>query len=304
MPDLIIIVSLSVAAASLVSAVLLTVLQKKKAEKMTDRMEEMLDAAIRGDFKETEYSEDRLSRLETKLHDYLESSAISAGNVKLERDKIKTLISDISHQTKTPIANLMLHSELLAESSLEDSQKESLDAISRESEKLRFLIDSLVKLSRLENGILSLNPSKDSLFPLMSAVYEEMKAKSERKGLDLILESTEATAFFDRKWTAEALTNIVDNAIKYTDSGSVKLSAVEYELFVCIKVTDTGAGIAEEDIPKIFSRFERLESSRQKEGVGIGLYLAREIISGEGGYIQVSSTPGKGSEFSVFLKKE
>ncbi len=292
-----------VAALSVIASVLFTVLEKRKTRKTFDRIEEMLDAAIAGNFKETEYSEEITSRLETKLHDYLESSSISAGNVKLERDKIKTLISDISHQTKTPIANLLLHSELLAESPLDASQKESLDAISRESEKLRFLIDSLVKLSRLENGILSLNPSEDNVYALMSGVYDEMKAKAERKGLDLILEPTSAKAVFDRKWTAEALSNIVDNAVKYTDSGSVKLSAVEYEMFVCLKVTDTGVGIAEPDIPRIFSRFERLEASRLQEGVGIGLYLAREIVSEEGGYIKVSSLPGKGSEFDIFLKK-
>ena len=298
------IIAITIAAAlSVIASVLFTVLEKRKTRKTFDRIEEMLDAAIAGNFKETEYSEEITSRLETKLHDYLESSSISAGNVKLERDKIKTLISDISHQTKTPIANLLLHSELLAESPLDASQKESLDAISRESEKLRFLIDSLVKLSRLENGILSLNPSEDSVYALMSGVYDEMKAKAERKGLDLILEPTSAKAVFDRKWTAEALSNIVDNAVKYTDSGSVMLSAVEYEMFVCLKVTDTGVGIAEPDIPRIFSRFERLEASRLQEGVGIGLYLAREIVSGEGGYIKVSSLPGKGSEFDIFLKK-
>ncbi len=302
MPDYIIAITIA-AALSVIASVLFTLFEKRKTRKTFERIEEMLDAAIAGDFKETEYSEEITSRLETKLHDYLESSSISAGNVKLERDKIKTLISDISHQTKTPIANLLLHSELLAESPLDTSQKESLDAISRESEKLRFLIDSLVKLSRLENGILSLNPSEDSVSALMTGVYDEMRAKAERKGLDLILEPTSAKAVFDQKWTAEALSNIVDNAIKYTDSGSVRLSAVEYEMFVCLKVTDTGVGIAEGDIPRIFSRFERLEASRLQEGVGIGLYLAREIVSGEGGYIKVSSLPGKGSEFDIFLKK-
>ena len=303
MPDFIFIIAIAIAALSIVAAVLLTLRERRRTRKTFDRLEEMLGAAIAGEFKETEYSEEITSRLETKLHDYLESSSISAGNVKLERDKIKTLISDISHQTKTPIANLLLHSELLAESPLDPSQKESLDAISRESEKLRFLIDSLVKLSRLENGILSLNPSEDSVFALMSGVYDEMRAKAERKGLELILEPTSAKAVFDRKWTAEALANIADNAVKYTSSGSIRLSAVEYGMFVCIKVTDTGIGIAEEDIPRIFSRFERLEASRAQEGVGIGLYLAREIVSGEGGYIKVSSLPGKGSEFCIFLKK-
>lgn len=278
--------------------------QSIRTRKVMARLEEMLGEAMTGDFTEKEFSENRISRIESKFYNYINSSAVSAVAVKTERDKIKTLISDISHQTKTPIANLLLHGELLAESELNSEQRDSCGAMLRETEKLRFLIDALVKLSRLENGILSLNPAMDSVGELMRSVYEEMRDKAELKGLSLELEASDARAFFDRKWTAEALTNIVDNAIKYTDSGSVSLSAVEYEMFVCVKVKDTGAGIAEEDIPKIFARFSRLEEAHQKEGVGIGLYLAREIIAGEGGYIKVASVPGKGSEFSVFLRKD
>lgn len=278
--------------------------QSIRARKVMARLEEMLGEAMTGDFTEKEFSENRISRIESKFYNYINSSAVSAVAVKNERDKIKTLISDISHQTKTPIANLLLHGELLAESELNSEQRDSCGAMLRETEKLRFLIDALVKLSRLENGILSLNPAMDSVGELMRSVYEEMRDKAELKGLSLELEASDARAFFDRKWTAEALTNIVDNAIKYTDGGSVSLSAVEYEMFVCVKVKDTGAGIAEEDIPKIFARFSRLEEAHQKEGVGIGLYLAREIIAGEGGYIKVASVPGKGSEFSAFLRKD
>lgn len=278
--------------------------QSIRARKVMARLEEMLGEAMTGNFTEKEFSENRISRIESKFYNYINSSAVSAVAVKNERDKIKTLISDISHQTKTPIANLLLHGELLAESELNSEQRDSCGAMLRETEKLRFLIDALVKLSRLENGILSLNPAMDSVGELMRSVYEEMRDKAELKGLSLELEASDARAFFDRKWTAEALTNIVDNAVKYTDSGSVSLSAVEYEMFVCVKVKDTGAGIAEEDIPKIFARFSRLEEAHQKEGVGIGLYLAREIIAEEGGYIKVASVPGKGSEFSAFLRKD
>lgn len=278
--------------------------QSIRARKVMARLEEMLGEAMTGDFTEKEFSENRISRIESKFYNYINSSAVSAVAVKNERDKIKTLISDISHQTKTPIANLLLHGELLAESELNSEQRDSCGAMLRETEKLRFLIDALVKLSRLENGILSLNPAMDSVGELMRSVYEEMRDKAELKGLSLELEASDARAFFDRKWTAEALTNIVDNAVKYTERGSVSLSAVEYEMFVCVKVKDTGAGIAEADIPKIFARFSRLEEAHQKEGVGIGLYLAREIIAGEGGYIKVASVPGNGSEFSVFLRKD
>ena len=117
------------------------------------------------------------------------------------------------------------------------------------------------------------------------------------------LQDTDAFAVFDFKWTAEALANIVDNAIKYTERGTIRISAVSYEMFARIDISDTGSGIPETKQAKIFARFYRSKSVREQEGVGIGLYLSRQIISGEGGYIKVASVPGKGSAFSIFLPK-
>lgn len=213
-------------------------------------------------------------------------AVFSAANVLKDRDKIKTLIADISHQTKTPIANLLLHSELLRETDLDADQKESLDAIENEAEKLRFLVDALVKLSRLENGILVLTPQEWSIGKLIKETESAVRKKAEGKGLSFSVTDDDETAVFDYKWTLEALCNIAENAVKYTDKGGIHISIKSTEMFSCISVKDTGIGIAEEDIPKIFARFGRLSSSRDKEGVGIGLYLAREIITKEGGYIK------------------
>lgn len=272
-------------------------------KKTIDGIEDMLDSAIKGDFEESRFSEEKISKLESKFADYLQSSSLSAMNVKNDRDKIKTLISDISHQTKTPIANLLLHSELLRESGLNKDQMESLDAISGEAEKLRFLVDALVKLSRLENGILALEPKQDDLQRVLKDVSTAMRKKAEAKGLYLNVTGESEIASFDYKWTLEAVSNIVDNAIKYTENGGIEIAFKSTEMFACISIKDTGIGILEEDIPKIFARFERLQSSRDKEGVGIGLYLAREIIQKEGGYIKVKSRKGEGSEFLIYLKK-
>ena len=114
-------------------------------------------------------------------------------------------------------------------------------------------------------------------------------------------------AWFDRKWTAEALGNILDNAVKYTGQGRIAVRTRQYELFTAVEVADTGPGLDEEEIPGLFGRFQRGEDAQEQEGVGIGLYLARQILVGEGGYIKVSSKKGKGSVFSLFLpngKKE
>ncbi|MBQ3898593.1 MAG: sensor histidine kinase, partial [Lachnospiraceae bacterium] len=144
-----------------VCAVAFSIFNSRKNKKALDNVEKMLDEAIKGEFHEEHFSEDRVSKIESKLSDYLASSTLSAENVRKDRDKIKTLIADISHQTKTPITNLLLHSELLHETELTGDQRESLAAIENEAEKLRFLVDALVKLSRLENGILTVEPKDD-----------------------------------------------------------------------------------------------------------------------------------------------
>lgn len=95
--------------------------------------------------------------------------------------------------------------------------------------------------------------------------------------------------------------NVVENAVKYTEQGGIAITVISYEMFVRIDVADTGIGIPEDMQGKIFSRFYRSEDVREQEGVGIGLYLAREILDGENGYIKVSSRPGEGSDFSIFL---
>lgn len=289
--------------ALMVLVIVLCIYKTIKANKTIEGIEEMLDSAIKGEFSEKEFSEEKISKLESRFSDFLNSSSLSALNVEKDRDKIKTLISDISHQTKTPIANLLLHSELLMESDLTNEQRESLEAISSEAEKLRFLVDALVKLSRLENGVLALSPEPCDVGRLIKEIALSMRKKAEAKGLYLNVTEDSAEASFDYKWTLEAVSNIVDNAIKYTEVGGINISLQASEMFVCITVKDTGIGILEEDIPKIFARFERLQSSREKEGVGIGLYLAREILQKEGGYIKVKSTPGQGSEFFIYLKK-
>lgn len=170
-----------------------------------DTIEQMLDAASEGSYAENHFDESRLSALETKFSDYLSSCALSAQNVTVEKDKIKQMISDISHQTKTPIANLMLYSELLSEEELTPQMRSNVEAIRQQSEKLRFLIDSLVKLSRLENGILTLSPHPQPLQPLLDEIAAQYTRKADEKGLTLTVLPTAAAADFEevdcpRRW--------------------------------------------------------------------------------------------------------
>jgi signal transduction histidine kinase len=311
--------NIGILAASIVifaGALTLVIYNRLKVRRTFDSMEKMLNEAIEGNFTVGSFDESRFSRLEAKLEEYLSSASISAQNVKNEKDKLKELISDISHQTKTPIANLVLYGELLEGSELTEEQKSNVKAILTQTEKLRFLIDSLVKLSRLESGIIQLERKKTEVFPILQNVVDQVQERAMTKGLSLILKETSATATIDSKWTQEAIFNIADNAVKYTDQGSIAISVTDFDMFVRVDISDTGKGIPEEDLPKIFGRFYRGSSTKSEEGVGIGLHLAREIISGQGGYIKVKSiSPQKAipavpvtpdqpvTTFSVFLPK-
>ena len=270
------------------------------------RLDQMLDSALENTFEENAFDESRLSALETKLHHFLSASRARSSRTVSERDQVQTLIGDISHQTKTPIANLRLYSDLLAEQSgLPESAQLLADEIGRQSAKLDFLIQSLIKASRLENGIVQVSPETSAMDVLLESAALGVLKKAQNRSVTLIMDVPQnLSACFDLKWTAEALYNILDNALKYTPpGGEIRVTAQAYELFCRIDVSDTGIGISEDEIPKIFSRFYRSSAVSQEEGVGIGLYLSREIITLQGGYIKVSSEPGKGSCFSVFLPR-
>lgn len=274
-----------------------------RTAKILSSVEKMIDEAVDNTFTEKNYSEDRLSRIESKMYRCMTKGAISQRRVSEERDRIKTLISDISHQTKTPIANIMVYSQLPGEEELSDSARSLALQIEEQTEKLSFLISSLVKTSRLENGIVSVNPRENSVKAMLGEIHLENAAAE--KNITLTIENdVDTTAVFDPKWTSEAVINIIDNALKYTPTGgSVTVTVSEYEMFARIDISDTGIGISEDEIPKIFQRFYRSPEVRDKNGVGIGLYLARKSITEQNGYIKVSSEKGKGSVFSVFLPK-
>lgn len=291
------------AAVIALGAIGFAVFEHIRTKRLINSISDMIDSAIEGNFEETTFDESMYSLLESKLHEYLTSSSLSASKVKEEKEKINTLISDISHQTKTPVANLLLYSDLLSEEDLNDSSKEKVEAIKAQSEKLKFLIDSLVKMSRLENGLMSFVPVTSSVDELLESITDSLSPKAAAKGISISYEPTDLSVKCDPKWTYEAVFNIADNAVKYTNSGGVKMRAIEYEMFVRIDIEDTGIGISEEDSAKVFSRFYRSREVSSEEGVGIGLCLAREIITGEGGYIRLESVPGEGSTFSVYIPK-
>lgn len=281
-------------------------------KKTLDRIERMLDDAIAGNFQESDYDESQLSKVESKWKHYLGLSALTRENMEREKENVKGLVSDISHQTKTPMANIRLYAELLKENleSEEDlagreQNLRLLDEISRQAEKLDFLIQSLMKMSRLESNIVEVKPCRQKIIGLLENVVCDAGAKAGQKNIKIInTYNGDGYADYDMKWTKEALGNVVDNAVKYSlPGGRIYISVIEYELYTAVSVRDRGIGIREEDTAKIFKRFYRAEEVQQEDGVGIGLYLTREILRKENGYIKVKSKPGEGSEFVLFLQK-
>lgn len=261
-----------------------------------ERLNQMLDEGIRGEFEESKYDESELSKVESKWKRFLQDSAMAKQNLETEKANIKGLISDISHQTKTPMANIKLYSELLSEQLEEDGMEaELLGQIQAQAQKLEFLIQALTKLSRLETNILEVVPVKSQVKPLLESAVEEIRKKAEKKEIQIKIEmDLEAEAVFDRKWTEEALYNLLDNAVKYSPAGSeVLISTKLYEMWCVIAVSDRGRGISEEEIPKIFGRFYRAKEVQQEEGVGIGLYLVREILQKRGRIYKSKFRSGK-----------
>lgn len=280
-------------------------LMRRENKRILQSISKMLDEAVDGTFQEEKYDESMLSAVELRMAQYLMASEVSKNNLAAEKDKIKQLIADISHQTKTPIANILLFAQLLREQEIPEGSREYVESINGQAEKLNFLIQALVKTSRLENGIMEIHPCMTELGSMLQEVVDQIMPLAKKKDIEVLLEETKAQVYMDKKWTEEAVYNIVHNAVKYTkEHGKIEIKVKEYELFTSISIKDNGIGIREEEHARIFGRFYRSTDVCMEEGVGIGLFLSRQIVSKEGGYIKVASSLGEGSTFSVYLPRE
>lgn len=279
--------------------------------KVLRRLNEMLDSALDGSFEEHHYDETELSKIETKWNRFLSSSNLARKNIEEEKANLQGLVSDISHQTKTPVANMRLYAELLEEGlARENPDKEQLlfmvSEMKEQAERLEFLIQALTKMSRLETNLVVVQPEKQPVEPLIFQAVAQIRPKAEAREIDVKIQGNQKiTACYDKKWSIEALYNLLDNAVKYSPRGSqVNLRVQEYSMYCEICVEDRGIGMTEEEIPKVFQRFYRGKQVQQKPGVGIGLYLVREIVKKQKGYVKIKSQPGQGSRISLFLPKD
>ena len=221
-----------------------------------------------------------------------------------EKGNLQQAISEISHQLKTPLSNIRMYHDMISDPDLtSDEAGYFREIIQQQLEKLEFLIDSLIKSSRLESAMIQLNMGNNRIFHTMELAVNGIVQKADKKGIDISIHCRPTIKVpHDIKWTAEAIGNILDNAVKYTEErGNITVNVVSGEMYVEIQIQDTGKGVPPEYYNDIFKRFYREKSISNEEGLGLGLYIARNIIMLHGGYIMVHSVIGRGSCFSVFL---
>lgn len=281
-------------------------IKRKEAELFADQVEEALDTILSGrELREPEeVTEDTLwGKCGEKFWQLSQVWNVKEADALREKKQMKSLISDISHQTKIPLANMKLYQEFLQEEELSEKGREFLRRMEEQTEKLDFLLQSMVKMSRLENGIIQIKKEKGKLQETLTAAVSQIVPAATQKEMTLHVDcKPDLLLNHDRKWTEEAIFNVLDNAVKYTDpKGNIEIQVIPQEIFTKISIRDNGKGILLERQAAIFTRFYREPEVHDNHGVGIGLYLTRKILELQNGYIEVRSEAGKGSEFCLYL---
>ena len=278
---------------------------QRRIRRQMDTVLERLDRAIGGTIQENTYDESIESAVTQRLNQLVEMSRLNCDRADKERNLVKALISDISHQVRTPLTNIMLYAGLLEEQELSENAGEMASRIHRQADKLDFFMKELVRSSYLETDMITVHVEKSSVDELIARACQAVEMQALKKEIVIEAAPSSEQAFFDMKWTVEALVNLLDNAVKYSPVGSVvRICAIPYESFLCICVKDEGIGIREEEQGMIFRRFYRSPSVSGEKGLGIGLYLVREIIKKQAGYVKVKAEPGVGAEFFVYLRRD
>ena len=243
------------------------------------------------------------SKIDSKL--YKLSEVVKGKNNKVNNAKveIEQMVSDITHQVKTPISNIRMYSDTIINNDLsKEQEKEFLNVISNQVDKLEFLMDSLTKMSKLETNMIVLNKESSKFMECIEKAKEQVIPLAENKNIEIEIIGENCIIQYDKKWTLEAICNILENAIKYTNqNGKIRIHLEKLESFLKIDIIDNGIGIDQENISNIFKRFFRERKVHNINGVGIGLYLSKNIIENQNGYIKVKSKVNKGTTFSVFL---
>lgn len=313
------------AAAAGIAIVCIRRYYRKRMQAATQMLLERLDRAIGGEMQEEIFDESVDAAITERLNRLLELTNMHQEQAETERDTIKSIISNITHQIRTPVTNIMLYTGLLQEivaalgqdGEVTENISHLLLKLQKQADKLDFFMKELVKSTYTEQEMISLHPEMTDVQEIVAAACQTVELSAMKKGIviavqpagDVQQHGKEETAdgilcYADRKWTVEALANVLDNAVKYSPSGSrIDVRLRTGESFLCVEVEDRGCGIREEEQGRIFERFYRAEEVSAEPGFGIGLYLVREVLSRQGGYARVKSAPGEGTTMYLYLSR-
>lgn len=292
----------------LVDSILLYMIIRWYRNKLLAEYQNFLDKTdeiLSGKRIELSYDESMDSAISERLNRIMEISHIQKETAEEERDIVKSLITNISHQIRTPLANITLYAGLLKERIKDPESMGLADKIESNAGKLNFFMKELLKSSYAEQEIISVSPKIIDLDTVIKKSCQSVELDAMKKKISLVSDYHACKVYADAKWTEEVFTNILENAIKYSPNGAtVTIQSVFYESFICVRIIDHGIGIPEEEQGKIFQRFYRGTNVTDKQGFGIGLYLAREVLRKQQGYIKVKSTLNTGTTVEVFLSRE
>lgn len=277
-----------------------------KNRKMYRLIDSLLDCVLSQEkISFSDIKEGELSAVVHKIKRIQEVLGRQAEKAEEEKEQVKSLVSNMSHQLKTPLANLSVYTDILCSHELDAQKKgETAEKIKKQVEKLDWMISSLTKMMRLEQGVIVFEAEKLSIRKTILDAVDMVYEKIEKKEITLISEPyDDIVLLHNRRWTAEVFVNILENAVKYTEQGgTIRIRVYPYEMCTEIQFIDNGCGIHEEEMTEIFQRFYRSREVSHIEGSGIGLYLSNLILEKEKGYLIVRSVYGEGSCFSVFLR--
>lgn len=285
---------------------------KKHYEQELNQILMVLEQYLAEDYKYENkyYQEGTVSKIHTRLAQLGAGVQYKNQRLQKEREEFKALITDISHQLKTPLSALKMSYSILTEDSLsQDERQEFIGRMGKQIENLEALTASMLNISRMEAGMVSIKKERgdmrETLIQAVNTVYGKLKEKQ----AEIDLAAEEGIIFsYDPKWTREAIANILDNAVKYgPEKGKISLRLLKTTFFVRIEIEDEGIGIPKKEYTEIFKRFYRGNSKeiQETEGSGVGLYLARKIIEEQGGNIRAAENKkGRGSRFIIQLPIE
>ena len=245
-----------------------------------------------------------LSRLQTqlmRLYDILRSYEERERKMSRQLDEN---IGDFVHQINTPVTNIGLYAGFLRRNDLTVKEREHfLDCMEEHARKLSWLGESFSKISRLETGIIRLQPKRQSLQPMILRAVGQIMEKAQLKGMEIVMKGeVQAEVLADERWTAEAFFNVLDNAVKYGDRDSIiEIEAMKLTNYTSVAIRNRGERIGEEEYHDLFKRFYRGKRSGAAEGSGLGLYIVRKILEEEKGYVTVGRTQDGRTQFVVYL---